>query len=129
MNADERRSYLDQITERIIGCVHEVSNVLGAGFVEKVYENALVIELRETGFEVSQQHAIKVRYKNAVVGEFMADLLIENEVVVEIKATRALEEIHAAQCMNYLRATALPVCLLVNFGSPKATVRRIVNNF
>ena len=129
MNADERRSYLDQITERIIGCIHEVSNTLGAGFVEKVYENALACELREAGLEVVQQHRAEVRYKGKVVGDFVADLLVENEVIVEVKAVKALDEAHSAQCMNYLRATALSVCPLVNFGNPKAVVKRIVNNF
>ncbi|MEO7727347.1 MAG: GxxExxY protein [Burkholderiales bacterium] len=126
--ADERRSMLDQITRKVIGCIHQVSNALGAGFLERVYENALVLELREVGFEVSQQHGIEVRYKEVVVGDFVADLLVENCVVVEIKAVKALDEIHAAQCLNYLRATGLQVCRLVNFGVPRAAVRRIVHN-
>ena len=72
---------------------------------------------------------MEVRYKDIVVGDFVADLLVEKSVVVEVKAVKVLDEVHAAQCMNYLRATSLPVCLLVNFGSPKAVVRRIVQNF
>ena len=129
MNADERRSRLDQITEKIIGCVHQVSNVLGPGFLEKVYENALAFELRQINLQVEQQHRVEVRYKDFVVGDFVADLLAEECVIVEIKAVRALDDVHTAQCLNYLKATGLQVCLLVNFGAPKATVRRVVYGF
>ena len=129
INADERRLILDQISEKVIGCIHQVSNVLGAGFLEKVYENALVVELRQLGFQVAQQHKIEVRYKDVLVGDFVADILIENCIIIEVKAVKALDDIHAAQCMNYLRATGLQVCLLVNFGIPRAAVRRIVHNF
>jgi GxxExxY protein len=129
MDADERRSGLDQVTERIIGCVHQVSNVLGTGFLEKVYENALAVELIRAGSQVAQQRRIEVRYKDVLVGDFVADLLVEGCVIVEIKATRSLEDIHTAQCVNYLKATGLHVCLLVNFGSPKATVKRVVYGF
>jgi GxxExxY protein len=76
MNADERRLKLDRITERIIGCVYTVSNILGSGFLEKIYENALTLELRKNGLKVKQQHGIKVRYDGVVVGEFAADLLV-----------------------------------------------------
>ena len=129
MEADERRSRLDQITEKIIGCVHQVSNVLGPGFLEKVYENALGVELRLAGLRVIQQQRIEVRYRESLVGEFVADLLVEECVIVEIKAVKAFEDIHTAQCVNYLKATGLQVCLLVNFGSPKAIVKRIVHGF
>ena len=129
MNADERRSRLDQITEKIIGCVHTVSNVLGTGFLEKVYENALAVELRQINLRVAQQHRIEVRYKDVLVGDFVADLLIEECVLVEVKAAKALDDVHTAQCLNYLRATGLQVCLLVNFGAPKAVIRRVVHGF
>lgn len=129
MDADERRLRLDQITEKIIGCVHQVSNVLGPGFLEKVYENALAVELRQLDLQVAQQHRIEVRYKGVLVGDFVADLLIEECVIVEVKAVKALDDIFTAQCLNYLKATGLQVCLLVNFGAPKATVRRVVHGF
>ena len=129
MNADERRLKLDRITERIIGCVYEVSNTLGSGFLEKVYENALTLEIRKNGLNVKQQHGIQVRYDGVVVGEFAADLLVDDKVIIELKATKALDDIHMAQCLNYLKATDLSVCLLINFGKPKAEIRRIVNNF
>jgi GxxExxY protein len=120
---------LDEITDKIIGCAFVVSNILGAGFVEKVYENALVHELRSAGLAVAQQHAIAVKYKDIIVGEYIADILVANDVVVELKAVRALDEIHAAQCMNYLKATGLRVCLLLNFGKPRVEMRRIVRGF
>ena len=129
MDADERRSTLDQITEKIIGCVHQVSNVLGPGFLEKVYENALAVELGQAGIQVAQQHRIEVRYKDVLVGDFVADLLVEGCVIVEIKAITSLNDIHTAQCVNYLKATGLQVCLLVNFSAPKATVKRVVYGF
>ncbi|HLD47484.1 MAG TPA: GxxExxY protein [Desulfobaccales bacterium] len=129
MNADERRLKLDRITERIIGCVYKVSNILGSGFFEKVYENALTLELRNNGLKVKQQHGIQVRYDGVVVGEFAADLLVEGKIIIELKATKALDDIHMAQCLNYLKTTDLSVCLLVNFGKPKAEIRRIVSNF
>ncbi|MBM4300545.1 MAG: GxxExxY protein [Deltaproteobacteria bacterium] len=129
MNGDEHRLKLDRITERIIGCVYKVSNTLGSGFLEKVYENALALELRKNGLKVKQQHGIQVRYDGVVVGEFAADLLVEDKVIIELKTTKALDDIHMAQCLNYLKATDLSVCLLINFGKPKAEIRRIVNNF
>ncbi len=109
--------------------MHQVSNVLGPGFLEKVYENALAVELGQTGLKAEQQHRIEVRCKNVLVGDFVADLLVEGCVIVEIKAVRALDDIHTAQCVNYLKATGLQVCLLVNFGTPKATVKRVVYGF
>jgi GxxExxY protein len=129
MNADERRLSLDRITERIIGAVHQVSNSLGSGFLEKVYENALAVELRLSGLKVVQQQRIEVSYRDNLVGDYVADLLVEDQVIVEVKAVKALDIIHSAQCLNYLKATNLSVCLLVNFGSPKASVKRIVRNF
>ena len=129
MNTDERRSVLDRITENIIGCVHQVSNVLGAGFLEKVYENALAVELRRRGLKVDQQRRIEVRYMDELVGDYVADLMVEDCVIVEVKAAKALDQIHSAQCLNYLKATNLSVCLLINFGMPRALVKRIVHNF
>jgi GxxExxY protein len=116
----------DGITEKIIGCAFTVSNTLGAGFVEKVYENALVHEIRKTGLQVDQQPQLRVLYDGIVVGEFAGDVLVENTVLVELKAVKALDEIHMAQCINYLRATGLRICLLLNFGKSKLEVKRIV---
>jgi len=116
------------ITEKIIGCAYTVANILGSGFLEKVYENALAHELRKAGLDVLQQAAIPVMYDGVTVGEYVADLLVDNEILVELKAVKALDNIHFAQCMNYLKATGLTVCLLINFGTPRIEVKRIVNS-
>ncbi|MBI1738707.1 MAG: GxxExxY protein [Acidobacteria bacterium] len=129
MQTDERRAELNEITEKIIGCCYAVSNALGIGFLEKVYENALAIEFEKAGLRFSRQVPIAVKYEGQLVGDFVADMLVAASVLVELKAVRALEEAHFAQCMNYLKATGLPLCLLVNFGTPHVHVRRIVNQF
>ncbi len=119
---------LNEITEKVIGCVYKVSNTLGGGFVEKVYQNATALEIGKSGLLVQQQFPIAVKYDDVVVGEFCADLLVEKIVLVELKAVKLLEEVHMAQCLNYLRATNLPVCLLINFYRPKVEIRRIIPN-
>ena len=129
MDADEKRKQLDRVTAKIIGAAQRVSSALGIGFLEKVYENALAIELRKGGVLVKQQPLLKVFYEGEIVGEYAADLIVENEVVVELKAVRALDNVHQAQCMNTLRATKLTVCLLLNFGTSRLQVKRIVNGF
>ncbi|MBD2499234.1 GxxExxY protein [Anabaena azotica] len=105
MHADKHRWELERITERVIGCAFIVGNSLGSGFLEKVYENALVHELRKAGLFVQQQYEIEVKYDGVVVGQFFADLLVESSVLVELKAVRTLETNHFAQCHNYLKAT------------------------
>ena len=115
----------DQLTGQIIGCAYTVSNALGSGFLEKVYENALVHELRKQGLSVDQQHPISVQYDGVAVGEYVADIIVEQKVLVELKAVSELNEIHSAQCLNYLNATGLKTCLLLNFGRPKVELRRL----
>jgi GxxExxY protein len=127
MNADSKR--LDEISERVIGCAFTVANTLGAGFLEKVYENALAHELTKAGLMVRQQIAIAVEYDGITVGTYAADLLVEDAVLVEIKAVRALDTNHDAQCLNCLRAAGLTVCLLMNFANPRLEIRRRVNGF
>ena len=129
MNADERRIQLDKLTRRIIGCIYWVSNALGTGFLEKAYENALVHEIRKAGLKVKQQFAMVVRYDGIVVGDFAADLLVDDQVLIELKAIDGLDGIHTAQSLNYLAATGQKVCLLVNFGRPKVQIKRIVRGF
>ncbi|RLC97770.1 MAG: GxxExxY protein [Chloroflexi bacterium] len=116
-------------SRQIIGGAFTVSNELGSGFLEKVYENALAHELRKAGIRVEQQHPIKVYYDGIVVGDYVADLLVEGCVLVELKAVKALGNIEMAQCLNYLKAIDLRICLLFNFGRPKVKVKRIVHNF
>jgi len=116
----------NEITQKIIGCAFEVSNTLGVGFLEKVYENALNIELSRLGLMVEQQKPIKVEYKGAVVGEYIADLLVENKVILEIKSTKSIEDIHQAQLLNYLKATGLHIGLILNFGVSRLGIKRMV---
>jgi GxxExxY protein len=120
---------MNDLTEKIIGCAYKVGNTLGCGFLEKVYENALVHELRKSGIDVSQQYPITVYYDEVAVGEYVADLLVLGTVLIELKSVKALETVHMAQCMNYLKATKLKICLLINFGGSKVEIKRIVNNF
>jgi GxxExxY protein len=117
---------INAITEKVIGCIFKVSNTLGGGFLEKVYENATALEIAKTGLSVRQQFPIDVKYDGVLVGQFTADLLVADSVLVECKAVKLLEEVHSAQCLNYLRATQLPICLLVNFCRPKVEIKRLV---
>ena len=125
MNTDEHG--LDRLTENIIGCSYSVSNTLGTGFLERVYENSLAHELRKAGSVVEQQKGIAVRYDGIIVGEYVADLVVDQAVIVEVKTAKALDSGHVAQCLNYLRATGLKVSLLINFGQPKVEVKRVTN--
>jgi len=118
---------INQITDRIIGCGFKISNSLGGGFLEKVYENALAHELVKCGLRCAQQHSITVWYDGIVVGDFLADIVVEDRVLIELKSVRALNNLHFAQCINYLKATRLKVCLLMNFGNPKMEFKRIIN--
>jgi len=98
---------------------------LGHGHLEKVYENALAHELRKAGLSFGQQVPISVLYDGVCVGDYTADLLVEDLVIVELKSMKALDDVHLAQCLNYLKATGKPLCLLINFGAPKIEVRRL----
>jgi len=129
MDADWNRNEMKQLTEKVIQCAFAVSNTLGCGFLEKVYENALAHELRKAGLEVQQQHGITVYYDGVAVGEYTADLLVEGVLLLELKAVKDLDDIHLAQCMNYLKAMNLRLCLLMNFAKPKVEIRRIANNY
>jgi len=123
MNADMN---INEITYQINGAVFEVSRTLGAGFLEKVYENALMIELRKRGLEAESQVPIKVFYKEEAVGEYFADILVQNKIILELKAVENLSKLHEAQILNYLKATEIQVGLLVNFKHPKAEIKRMV---
>jgi GxxExxY protein len=122
MSTDEER--INLVTEKIIGCAFVVAKKLGCGFLEKCYENALAHELRKAGFNVCQQVVLKVWYDDIVVGDYVADLIVEGIVLVELKAIQSLDPVHSAQCINYLAATKLPVCLLINFGK-RVDVKRL----
>jgi GxxExxY protein len=126
MNTDDREE-LNRLSSKVIGAAQKVSSVLGCGFLEKVYENALAVELRSRALSVTQQSAITIRYEKAVVGEYFADIVVNDRLIVELKAVKTFDSIHEAQCINYLRASGLPLCLLMNFARPRLDVRRIIN--
>lgn len=116
----------DELTKKVIGAAYRVYNLLGFGFVEKIYENSLMIELRELGLNAKQQEPISVRYRGEVVGEFEADVLVEDVLIVELKSVRTLAPAHEVQLVNYLTATGKPIGLLINFGPDEVQVRRKV---
>jgi GxxExxY protein len=117
---------INELTYQINGVIFEVNKVLGAGFLEKIYENALLIELKNRKLRTEAQVPISVKYKGQVVGEYFADIVVEDKIILELKAVDALEKIHEAQILNYLKATGYKVGLLVNFTHPKAEIRRFV---
>ena len=133
MNADERRSVenavLDDLTEQVLGAVLEVSNVLGAGFLEKVCQRALLRELGLRGLRAKAEVAYPVCYKGHCIGEYLADIVVEDQVVVELKCADSLAKEHVAQCINYLRASGRKVALLVNYQKPKVEWKRVVYEF
>jgi GxxExxY protein len=116
----------ETVSQRVIRCAFDVSNTLGAGFLEKVYENALCVELEKNGLKFQSQKPIVVNYKGFQVGEYIADIVVEDKLLVELKALATLCRSHEAQVMNYLKATNLSVGLLLNFGRSKLGVKRIV---
>lgn len=120
---------LNEITEKIIGAAYKVSNTLGSGFLEKVYENALFIEIKKAGLIVTKQHALQVFYDDQVVGDYFVDLFIENEVVVELKTAKVITDIHQAQLMNYLIACNRRCGLIINFGKPRVEIKRMLNGY
>ena len=122
MNTDYVHS---EVTGEVIGAAYAVYNTLGHGFLEKVYENALVVEMGKRGVRVQTQTPIEIRYAGQVVGEYVADLIVEGKVIVEVKAMKALDGVAEAQVLNYLRATGLKVGLLINFG-PEVEIKRLI---
>ena len=116
----------NELTDRIIGAAFTVSNALGSGFLEKVYENALMHELRKCGLHAVQQRPVEVYYDDIRVGTYAADMVVEDEVILELKAVAAFDAIHYAQLLNYLKATGLRTGLLLNFGTPKLGIKRVV---
>ncbi|MDD5929158.1 MAG: GxxExxY protein [Spirochaetales bacterium] len=118
----------NEITEKIIGAAYKVANTLGAGFLEKVYENALFIELNKSGLKVKQQYNLPVYYENEKVGDYYADLFIEDSVIVELKTAKELAPEFSAQVINYLKAAKLDTGLLINFGKQKIEIKRLFGN-
>ncbi len=115
-----------RISERVIGCAYAVGNELGPGFLEAVYENALSHELTREGLQIERQKALNVTYKGQVVGKYVADILVEDRLLLELKAVSRLVPEHKAQVINYLKAIGVNVALLINFGTPRPEIKRIV---
>ena len=119
---------INALTYEINGAVFEVNRILGAGFLEKVYQRALLIELRKRGLKAESEAPIKVKYKDEPVGDYFADIVVEGQVIIELKSVKNLQNIHKAQLINYLKATGMKVGLLVNFRHTKAEIKRMVLN-
>ena len=129
MNTDYQDIKYKALTEKIIKIFYKVYNTLGYGFLEKVYENAMMIEFRKELVSAVAQSPIKVIYEEDIVGEYYADILVDDKVIVEIKATRTLALEHEAQLLNYLKATDIEVGLLLNFGPKPQVKRKVLDNF
>ena len=117
---------VNQWTQRIISCAMRVSNTLGVGFLEKVYENAMIVEFEIEGIPFHQQHSLDVTYNGVIVGQFTCDIVVGNCVIIELKACHAIDDAHQAQLLNYLKATGIRVGLLLNFGTPRLGIKRMV---
>jgi GxxExxY protein len=124
MNADN--FLYKELTDRLLASAFKIHNALGAGFLEKVYENALVHELAKDGIVCEQQKALKVLYDGIVVGDYVADLVVDDKIIVELKAVKDLNSVFEAQLLNYLKATRLKVGYILNFGNPRFEFKRMV---
>ena len=129
MNVPQERESLNRLSGLVIGAAQKVSSTLGYGFLEKVYENALMIELRARAIPAVQQMPLQVRYRGVLVGDYVPDLLVEDRLIVEIKAIESIGRVQRQQCLNYLRAANLRLGLLLNFGHPRLEVGRVVHHF
>ena len=129
VNTDYKDSKYEELTEKIIGIFYKVYNNLGYGFLEKVYENAMMIDFKKEKIPADSQYAIKVFYEDEIVGEYFADILVDGKVIVEIKAAKNLGLENEAQLLNYLKATDKEVGLLLNFGPNPEIKRKVFDNF
>lgn len=127
IHADERS--LAELTVAIVGGSFRVSNTLGCGFVEKGYENSMADELREASLAVAQQARFNIFHDEVSMGEYLAEPVVAGESLVKIKTLKAIDDVHTGQCCNYLKASGLKVCLLMNFAKPKVEMKRFVRNF
>ena len=116
----------EDITEKIIGCAYTVYNTMGYGFLESVYEKCLLIELNKTGLKSESQKSIIVYYDGEIVGHFIADIFVEDAVIIELKSVKSIAQIHEVQFVNYLVATGKDVGLLINFGAERVEIKRKV---
>jgi len=114
----------DELTEKIIGCAYEVYNTMGFGYLESVYEKCMALELREAGIVFERQRKINVSYKGKTVGDFTADFLVQDKIIVELKSVKTLLKVHEVQVVNYLVSTGEPLGLLINFGETDVEIKR-----
>ena len=128
MDENERES-LYRLSAEVVGAAYEVANVLGSGFLEKVYERALLRELKSRGFQAEAQVPVPVAYKGEVVGEYFVGILVEDKLIVELKCVERFTNEHLAQCINYLKATGHTLALLINFQRPRLEWKRVVRHF
>ena len=126
MDTNQQESKLDELAKIVVGAAYAVSNALGCGFLEKVYERALAIEIAKRGLKVEPQAAFPVFYNGHNVGEYQADLLVDRRLIVELKCVDTFHSEHLAQCLNYLRASKLKLALLINFQKPRVEWRRVI---
>ena len=129
MNIDLKNAKYKSLTEKIIGIFYRVYNNLGYGFLEKVYENAMMIEFKRDDISAVSQYAIKVFYEGEIIGEYFTDILVDDKVIVEIKAVRSIAIENEAQLLNYLKVTDKEVGLLLNFGPTPEIKRKVFNNY
>lgn len=115
-----------ELTGKIIGCAFEVQNNLGCGFLEKVYQKALLYELQANGLTVETQKSLKIVYKDQNIGTYLADLIVEGKIIVELKTVEFLTKVHMAQTLNYLKASGYEVGLILNFARPKLEYKRVI---
>ena len=128
MNSDFQDYKYTELTEKVINVFYKVYNKLGYGFLEKVYENALILELKKLNLQAVPQKPIKVIYDNVIIGEYFADILVEDKLIIEIKAAKNIADEHEAQLLNYLKATDIEVGLLLNFGKKPEVKRKAFDN-
>lgn len=126
MDANKHEVIHKELSYDIVGIAMDVHNALGCGFLEKVYENALFMKLKKSGYRVEQQAPIKVYFEKEVVGEYFADLLVEDKIILELKCAESIGDVHKAQILNYLKATGLRLGILLNFSKPKLEYVRVV---
>jgi GxxExxY protein len=129
MNTDFQDFKSKELTEQIIKIFYKVYNTLGYGFLEKIYENAMMIEFRKANVPAVSQYPIKVLYEDEIIGEYFADIIVDRKVIVEIKATKNLIIDHEAQLLNYLKATKIEIGLLLNFGPKPEISRKVFDNY
>ena len=127
MNTNKKELIYKDLSYRIIGLAMKVHSELGYGFLEKVYENALMIMLNEEKIKAEQQKAIKVNFHGKIIGNYIADILVDDKIILELKSTEKIINVHRSQTINYLKATGLRLAIILNFGKDKLTFERIVN--